>query len=119
MAGDLVTSPGDFLQKAAPSLAGLGMSIPTMRAATVGSSGMPSGLGDLTISEVNQIQAIVNQAGRPLEVVVSAARGVRNAEAISTIWPLLATSRIFEDWRRASRALTRSMELPRVSGIPI
>jgi hypothetical protein len=38
-----------------------------------------SGLGDLTVSEVRQIQSVVNQAGRPLEVVGSAARGARNA----------------------------------------
>lgn len=38
-----------------------------------------SGLGDLTISEVNQIQSVVDQAGRPLEVVGSAARGARTA----------------------------------------
>jgi RHS repeat-associated protein len=36
-----------------------------------------SGLGDLTIAEVNLIQRIVNQAGRPLDVVGSAARGAR------------------------------------------
>ena len=39
--------------------------------------GMPSGLGDLTRGEVNQIQKVVNQAGRPMEVVGSAARGAR------------------------------------------
>jgi RHS repeat-associated protein len=37
----------------------------------------PLGLGDLTVGEVNQIQSVVNQAGRPLEVVGSAARGQR------------------------------------------
>ena len=36
-----------------------------------------SGLGDLTVSEVQQIQEVVNQAGRPLEVVGSAARSGR------------------------------------------
>jgi hypothetical protein len=36
-----------------------------------------SGFGDLTIAEVRQIQSVVNQAGRPLEVVGSAARGTR------------------------------------------
>lgn len=36
-----------------------------------------SGLGDLTVSEINQIQNIVNQAERPLEVVGSAANGTR------------------------------------------
>jgi hypothetical protein len=38
-----------------------------------------SGLGDLTVAEVKAIQAVVNQAGRPLEVVGSAARGARTA----------------------------------------
>ena len=35
------------------------------------------GLGDLTRSEVDQIQGVVDEAGRPLEVVGSAARGER------------------------------------------
>lgn len=39
----------------------------------------PSGLGDLTVGEVAAIQKVVNQAGRPLEVVGSAARGARRA----------------------------------------
>ena len=34
-------------------------------------------MGDLTQSEIDAIQATVNQAGRPLEVVGSAARGCR------------------------------------------
>lgn len=38
-----------------------------------------SGLGDLTVSEVRAIQAVVNEAGRPLEVVGSAARAARQA----------------------------------------
>jgi hypothetical protein len=38
---------------------------------------LPSGLGDLTRGEVNQIQNVVDQAGRPLYVVGSAARGAR------------------------------------------
>jgi hypothetical protein len=33
------------------------------------------GMGDLTVREVKAIQSVVNQAGRPLEVVGSAARG--------------------------------------------
>jgi hypothetical protein len=37
----------------------------------------PSGLGDLTQEEVDSIQATVDQAGRPLNVVGSAARGAR------------------------------------------
>ena len=38
-----------------------------------------SGLGDLTVGEVRAIQSVVNQAGRPLEVVGSAARRARTA----------------------------------------
>jgi RHS repeat-associated protein len=38
-----------------------------------------SGLGDLTAQEASQIQNVVNKAGRPLEVVGSAARGARTA----------------------------------------
>ena len=38
-----------------------------------------SSMGDLTSSEINQIQGVVNQAGRPIEVVGSAARGARTA----------------------------------------
>ena len=38
-----------------------------------------SGLGDLTTAEAEQIQAVVNQAGRPLNVVGSAASGTRTA----------------------------------------
>ena len=34
-------------------------------------------VGDLTRAEVKQIQGVVNQAGRPLEVVGSAASGTR------------------------------------------
>ncbi len=36
-----------------------------------------TGLGDLTFLEVRQIQSVVDQAGRPLEVIGSAARGAR------------------------------------------
>jgi hypothetical protein len=38
-----------------------------------------SGLGDLTVAEAKAIQDVVSQAGRPLEVVGSAARGARTA----------------------------------------
>lgn len=59
--------------------AGLGLA----SIAAIGTTGRlgraASGLGDLTVSEVRQIQSVVNQAGRPLEVVGSAARGARNA----------------------------------------
>jgi len=37
----------------------------------------PSGLGDLTVGEAKAIQSVVNEAGRPIEVVGSAARGAR------------------------------------------
>lgn len=37
-----------------------------------------TGLGDLTAEEVEQIQSVVDEAGRPLDVVGSAARGGRN-----------------------------------------
>ena len=38
-----------------------------------------SELGDLTVGEINQIQNVVDQAGRPLDVVGSAARAARTA----------------------------------------
>jgi len=38
---------------------------------------MSSGLGDLTRGEVGAIQGVVNKAGRPLNVVGSAANGTR------------------------------------------
>jgi hypothetical protein len=38
-----------------------------------------TGLGDLSVFEVRQIQSVVDQAGRPLEVIGSAARGARGA----------------------------------------
>ena len=38
---------------------------------------LPSGFGDLTQEQVNAIQSVVDRAGRPLEVVGSAARGTR------------------------------------------
>jgi len=37
--------------------------------------------GDLTVDEIQQIQSVVNEAGRPLEVVGSAARGARKAKS--------------------------------------
>lgn len=44
-------------------------------------SGSPSGLGDLTRGEVQQIQSLVDKVQKPLEVVGSAARGERNARS--------------------------------------
>src|SRR5262245_21397982 len=79
MAQDLVTNPGLFLNRAGPGLAGLGMSSPFARGTAASASRARAGLGDLTIDEVNQIQAAVDRAGRPLEVVGSAARGARSA----------------------------------------
>jgi hypothetical protein len=77
MLADLRADPLDFLSKAGPGLAGLGMAVPhSFPAATAERA---SGLGDLTIAEVKAIQDIVNQAGRPLQVVGSAARGARTA----------------------------------------
>jgi hypothetical protein len=37
------------------------------------------GIGDLTKAEIDQIQKLTNQAGRPIHVVGSAARGARKA----------------------------------------
>lgn len=45
-----------------------------------------SGFGDLTIGEVNQIQKVVNETGRPLEVIGSAASGTRRG--VGTDLPL-------------------------------
>ncbi len=44
---------------------------------TRGAAEGASGLGDLSLAEVRQIQGVVHEAGRPLEVVGSAARGAR------------------------------------------
>jgi RHS repeat-associated protein len=43
------------------------------------SPALPPNMGDLTAGEIGQIQSTVNQAGRPLEVVGSAASGARQA----------------------------------------
>jgi hypothetical protein len=40
-------------------------------------SGGERALGDLTTAEIREIQAVVDEAGRPLEIVGSAARGTR------------------------------------------
>lgn len=44
------------------------------------------GVGDLTRKEISQIQSVVNEAGRPLEVVGSAAKGTRRG--VGTELPL-------------------------------
>jgi hypothetical protein len=53
-----------------------GEAIGAFAAATRGAA---SGLGDLTVAEAAAIQKVVNQAGRPIDVVGSAARGARHA----------------------------------------
>lgn len=60
MAGDLVSGPVDFLQRAGPSLAGLGMSVPLLRVGT------PRG------------QPIVNMGGAGAVAAPRAAAGGRN-----------------------------------------
>jgi hypothetical protein len=86
-AHDAINDPGAFSRAIGPSLAALGPiageSPAIIRGAVravgaVGPAPRPN-LGDLTPSEVQQIQSVVNQAGRPLEVVGSAARGARRA----------------------------------------
>jgi len=60
----------------------LGIVMPPFGRIAVGSltkTATASALGDLTAAEASSIQAVVNQAGRPLEVVGSAARGARTA----------------------------------------
>ena len=42
-----------------------------------------TGLGDLTPEEITQIQAVVDDAQRPLEVVGSAARGERKGVGLN------------------------------------
>ena len=46
----------------------------------------PSGFGDLTVHEVQAIQAVVDKAGRPLEVGGSAAMGTRRS--VGTKFPI-------------------------------
>jgi hypothetical protein len=54
--------------------------------ATSATKVVPSGLGDLTAVEVEKIQSVVERAGRPLEVVGSAAKGARRG--VGTDLPL-------------------------------
>jgi hypothetical protein len=82
---DAIDDPGAFSHAIAPSLAALGPivgELPSIVKSVMGAAGLAgsapqSKLGDLTPSEVEQIQSAVNEAGRPLEVVGSAARGTR------------------------------------------
>jgi hypothetical protein len=86
-AHDAINDPGAFSRAIGPSFAALGPiagELPAIIRGAVGAVGAlgPAprpNLGDLTPSEVQQIQSVVNQAGRPLEVVGSAARGARRA----------------------------------------
>ena len=59
--------------------AGFALAAPQIRLGAAVERAAVSRLGDLTATETNTIQSIVNQAGRPLEVVGSAARGARTA----------------------------------------
>ena len=57
---------------------GYNLTQPRMRAfAPILAAKGAGGLGDLTPAEIRQIQGVVDRAGRPLEVVGSAARGHR------------------------------------------
>jgi hypothetical protein len=84
---DAINDPVAFSHSIGPSLAALGPIASGLPAAFKGAmrltgilqSGAQQNLGDLTAEEVRQIQSVVNQAGRPLEVVGSAARANRNA----------------------------------------
>jgi hypothetical protein len=86
-AGDAVSDPAAFAHAIAPSLAALAPiagELPAMVRGAAGAvglvrSGPKPDLGDLTPGEVRQIQSVVNEAGRPLEVIGSAARGTRTA----------------------------------------
>jgi RHS repeat-associated protein len=76
-------SIGILAPEAAPLLA-FGLEVPNLMdgippgpGVIGGAAGGGSRLGDLTAREVRQIQSVVNQAGRPLEVPGSAARGTR------------------------------------------
>ncbi len=53
------------------------VALATHKVSTKLSSGKTTGMGDLTKTEISQIQAEVNQAGRPIEIVGSAAKGTR------------------------------------------
>jgi hypothetical protein len=82
---DAINDPVGFSHAIAPSLVALGPiagEIPAVFRGVTGLTGIlqpgvQPNLGDLTADEVQQIQSVVNQAGRPLEVVGSAARGSR------------------------------------------
>ncbi len=78
-----VTQPNDPLTlfKGAAAGAGAGSALRGIAGAVgrqlLSPSSQSPNMGDLARSEIDQIQSTVNQAGRPLEVVGSAARGAR------------------------------------------
>jgi hypothetical protein len=84
-ATDAVHDPIAFARAMGPSLATLGPIASELPAVVKGAMGATGTLrraaqpnvGDLTTDEIQQIQSVVNEAGRPLEVVGSAARGNR------------------------------------------
>jgi hypothetical protein len=86
-ATDAINDPVAFSHAVGPSLVTLGpiaSELPAVVKGAMGATGIlrpvaQSNFGDLTTDEVQQIQSVVNEAGRPLEVVGSAARGGRTA----------------------------------------
>jgi hypothetical protein len=88
-AADAATDPEAFARGIGPSLPALGPLAGELPAAIRAATGMLGLLrpadridyGDLTSDEVRQIQSVVNEAGRPLEVVGSAAKGSRAARS--------------------------------------
>jgi RHS repeat-associated protein len=84
--GQLLNNPSDIpnaIAGVAPGIAPVAAELPQAVSAMVravialGSAPPQPTMGDLTPSEIRQIQSVVNQAGRPIEVVGSAARGAR------------------------------------------
>jgi hypothetical protein len=87
-AADAVNDPAAFSHSIGPSLAALGPIVSELPAIIRGVAAtgilrpvVRSTLGDLTASEIQRIQSVVNEAGRPLEVVGSAARGNRTIKS--------------------------------------
>ncbi|MFC4762436.1 RHS repeat-associated core domain-containing protein [Dyella koreensis] len=76
-----IVTPFEFMA-AAKMMSG----VTTASMAVCRGSGAASGLGDLTNAEVDAIQGVVNKAGRPLEIVGSAARGSRRG--VGTNFPI-------------------------------
>lgn len=95
-ASDAIRDPLYFLHAIGPSLGGLGPVASDLPGAVKGAVGAVRFLGptvenatqaekpsygDLTKDEIERLQSVVNEAGRPLEVVGSAARGTRTAKS--------------------------------------